>query len=74
VAREVARQIRAGEQRIMGVMIESHLREGRQDLKPGVALAHGVSITDGCVGWEGTEEVLRELAAAVRERRTLRRG
>jgi 3-deoxy-7-phosphoheptulonate synthase len=74
VAREVARQMRSGEQRIMGVMIESHLREGRQDLKPGVALAHGVSITDGCVGWESTEEVLRELASAARDRRAQHRG
>jgi 3-deoxy-7-phosphoheptulonate synthase len=72
VAQELARQIRGGEQRILGVMIESHLREGRQDLKPGVPLAPGVSITDGCVGWDSTEEVLRELAAAVRERRSAR--
>jgi 3-deoxy-7-phosphoheptulonate synthase len=69
VARALARQLRGGEQRILGVMIESHLREGRQDLKPGASLAAGVSITDGCIGWEQTEEVLRELAGAVRERR-----
>jgi 3-deoxy-7-phosphoheptulonate synthase len=69
VARDIGRQIAAGEQRIMGVMLESHLHEGRQDLKPGVPLAPGVSITDGCVGWETTEQVLRELAAAVRARR-----
>jgi len=74
VARELARQLRAGEQRIMGVMIEGHLREGRQDLKPGTPLAPGVSITDGCLGWEGTEEVLRELAVAARERRERHRG
>lgn len=72
VARDVARQVADGERRILGVMVESHLREGRQDLKPGVALAPGVSITDGCIGWEQTEEVLRELAAAVRKRGALR--
>jgi 3-deoxy-7-phosphoheptulonate synthase len=69
VARDVARQVAGGERRILGVMVESHLREGRQDLKPGVALQPGVSITDGCIGWEQTEEVLRDLAAAVRQRR-----
>jgi 3-deoxy-7-phosphoheptulonate synthase len=69
VARDVARQVAGGEHRILGVMIESHLNAGRQDLKPGVALAPGVSITDGCIGWEQTEEVLRELAAASRKRR-----
>ena len=69
VARDLARQVAGGERRILGVMIESHLREGRQDLKPGVPLAPGVSITDGCIGWEQTEEVLRELAAAARQRR-----
>ncbi len=53
----------------MGVMIESHLEEGRQDLKPGVPLQHGVSITDACLGWSQTEPLLEELAAAVRVRR-----
>jgi 3-deoxy-7-phosphoheptulonate synthase len=71
VARDLARQLAGGERRLLGVMIESHLHEGRQDLKPGVALAPGVSITDGCIGWEQTEEVLRELAAAVRAGRAL---
>jgi 3-deoxy-7-phosphoheptulonate synthase len=69
VARSLAAQVAGGEQRILGVMIESHLHEGRQDLKPGVALQPGVSITDGCIGWEQTEGLLRELAAAVRKRR-----
>jgi 3-deoxy-7-phosphoheptulonate synthase len=50
-------------------MLESHLEEGRQDLKPGVPLRHGVSITDACIGWAQTEPVLRQLAGAVRERR-----
>jgi 3-deoxy-7-phosphoheptulonate synthase len=52
------------------VMIESHLQPGRQDLKPGVPLARGVSITDGCIGWEQTEEVLRALASASRQGRS----
>ena len=69
VARELAQQLQAGERRILGVMIESHLEAGRQDLKSGVPLAPGVSITDGCIGWTQTEEVLRALAAAVRQRR-----
>ena len=66
VADDIARQMEAGEKRVLGLMIESHLREGRQDLKPGQPLAHGVSITDACIGWEATEQVLRRLAAAVR--------
>jgi 3-deoxy-7-phosphoheptulonate synthase len=69
VARDLARQLAAGEGRILGVMIESHLHEGKQELKPGVPLKPGVSITDGCIGWEQTETSLRELAAAVRSRR-----
>ncbi|HEX2545217.1 MAG TPA: 3-deoxy-7-phosphoheptulonate synthase [Ramlibacter sp.] len=69
VARDVAAQLAAGERRILGVMIESHLQPGRQDLKPGAALAHGVSITDACIGWEETEVVLRGLAAAGGARR-----
>jgi 3-deoxy-7-phosphoheptulonate synthase len=69
VARDLAQQIAAGERRILGVMIESHLEPGRQDLKPGVPLARGVSITDGCIGWSQSDELLRELAAAVRSSR-----
>jgi 3-deoxy-7-phosphoheptulonate synthase len=66
VAQDVARQIAGGEQRVLGLMIESHLKAGRQDLKPGVPLEAGVSITDACIGWEQTESLLRELAKAVR--------
>ncbi|MCX7896954.1 MAG: 3-deoxy-7-phosphoheptulonate synthase AroG [Rhodocyclaceae bacterium] len=69
VAHEVAAQIAGGDARIMGVMIESNLVEGRQDHKPGRPLAHGVSITDACIGWEDTEAVLAELAEAVEARR-----
>ena len=54
----------------MGVMIESHLEEGRQDWSPGASLRYGVSITDGCIGFEETDGLLRELAASVRARRT----
>jgi len=69
VASDLAGQIGAGERRIVGVMIESHLHEGRQDLVPGQPLRRGVSITDACLGWTQTEPVLRELAQAVRVRR-----
>jgi 3-deoxy-7-phosphoheptulonate synthase len=69
VAQDLARQLSQGEQRIIGVMIESHLEEGRQDLKPGVPLRHGVSITDACLSWAQTAPVLDALASAVRERR-----
>ncbi|MDB5861107.1 MAG: phospho-2-dehydro-3-deoxyheptonate aldolase [Ramlibacter sp.] len=71
VASEIARQVAGGEQRILGLMIESHLQPGRQELKPGVPLQHGVSITDGCIGWKQTEEVLRALGAASCARRNL---
>jgi 3-deoxy-7-phosphoheptulonate synthase len=64
VAEDLARQVEAGERRILGLMIESHLQPGRQDLKPGVPLRPGVSITDACIGWEDTERVLRRLAEA----------
>ena len=66
---EVAAQIAAGDRRIMGLMIESHLNEGRQDQKPGVPLQHGVSITDACISFEQTVPVLDALALAVQKRR-----
>jgi 3-deoxy-7-phosphoheptulonate synthase len=69
VGHDVAGQLAAGDQRIFGVMIESHLNPGRQDLIPGKPLAHGVSVTDACIGWDATEPLLRELAEAVRARR-----
>jgi 3-deoxy-7-phosphoheptulonate synthase len=69
VGADVAGQIAAGEERIVGVMIESHLNPGRQDLVPGKPLAHGVSITDACLGWKDTEMLLETLADAVRRRR-----
>ena len=69
VARDVAAQVAGGERRIVGLMIESHLEEGRQDLVPGAPLRRGVSITDACIGLAQTAPVLRSLAEAVRERR-----
>lgn len=72
VGRDVAGQIAAGDHRITGVMIESHLQPGRQDLAEGQTKADlkpGVSITDACLGWSQTEPLLRELAAAVQKRR-----
>jgi 3-deoxy-7-phosphoheptulonate synthase len=69
VAHSLAQQVAGGEQRIFGVMVESHLREGRQELRPGVPLEPGISITDACLGWEQTEDVVRELAQAARQRR-----
>ncbi len=70
VAAALARQIAGGERRIAGVMVESHLHEGRQDLVPGRPLRAGVSITDACLAWVDTVPLLRELAAAVQRRRT----
>ena len=69
VAGEVAAQVAAGDARIMGVMIESHLHEGRQDIVTGQALKPGVSVTDACISFEQTVPVLDTLAAAVRQRR-----
>jgi 3-deoxy-7-phosphoheptulonate synthase len=69
VAADVAQQMAAGERRIIGVMVESHLHEGRQDLSPGTGLKPGVSITDACIGWDDTAPLLRRLAQAVKQRR-----
>ena len=71
VARDVAGQIARGDDRIIGVMFESHINPGRQDLLPGQSLEYGVSITDACIGWDASVGVLRELADAVRRRRVL---
>ena len=69
VAEDVAQQIAGGEQAIMGVMIESHLVEGNQSLESGEPLVYGKSVTDACIGWQDTENVLRQLAQAVKQRR-----
>ena len=64
VGHDVAGQIAAGNKHIMGVMIESHLKAGRQNVEPGKELVYGQSITDACIGWDDSE-----LAEAVRQRR-----
>jgi len=69
VAADVGRQIAGGERRIVGVMVESHLVAGRQDLAPGKALTFGQSITDACLGWEESVTLLQGLADAVKARR-----
>ncbi|HWD86237.1 MAG TPA: 3-deoxy-7-phosphoheptulonate synthase [Solirubrobacteraceae bacterium] len=72
VAAAVGAQIAAGQPAIVGVMLESFLVGGRQDIEPGKPrehLTYGQSITDGCIGWDATLEVLDGLAEAVRQRR-----
>jgi 3-deoxy-7-phosphoheptulonate synthase len=69
VAADIAAQIAAGERRISGVMIESNLVAGRQDVVPGKPLTYGQSITDGCIDWDMTVSVLNGLADAVETRR-----
>jgi 3-deoxy-7-phosphoheptulonate synthase len=68
VAANIAEQIASGQQAISGVMIESHITEGQQPIKQLHELNYGQSITDACLGFEDTEQVLRELAAAVQKR------
>jgi 3-deoxy-7-phosphoheptulonate synthase len=69
VLESVGAQVAAGDRRIIGVMAESNLVAGRQELVPGVPLTYGQSITDGCIGWDTTVGVLERLADAVDERR-----
>jgi 3-deoxy-7-phosphoheptulonate synthase len=73
VAADIARQISDGEARIIGVMMESNLVAGRQDVVPGKPLTYGQSITDGCIDWETTVRTLSVLADAVAARRSLAR-
>jgi 3-deoxy-7-phosphoheptulonate synthase len=73
VVADIAGQVSAGEMRIMGVMIESNLIAGRQDVVPGVKLTYGQSITDGCIDWETTVSALNMLADAVVARRNAQR-
>ncbi len=68
VAADVGAQLAAGNEAIVGVMLESFLVAGRQELTPGAELRYGQSITDGCISWETTVEVLEGLTAAVRDR------
>ena len=69
VGKDVAKQIAGGDMRISGVMIESHLVAGRQDQVDGQELVYGQSITDACIDWDSSVQLLEELAAAVRSRR-----
>ncbi len=69
VCRDVAEQVSNGDKRIMGVMLESHLVEGRQDVEPDKELTYGQSVTDACIDWDTTAGLLRELAEAVKARR-----
>ena len=70
VAGDIATQVARGSRSIFGIMLESHLVEGRQDVVEGVELTHGQSITDPCIGWEDTEAVLKQLAEASGQRRS----
>ena len=72
VVGSIAAQLAAGDSRIVGAMLESNLVAGRQDLLPGQPLTYGQSITDGCIGWDTTVEVLHRLAEATEERRRVR--
>ena len=69
VGADVATRIAAGDRRIIGVMIESHLHEGRQDIEDGKAALYGVSVTDACIGIDQTAPLLDQLAQAARRRR-----
>ena len=72
VAEDVAEQIARGDHRIIGAMVESHLKAGRQDNIEGQALSYGQSITDACLGWDDTVLLLNGLATAVQERRKVK--
>jgi len=69
VADDVGEQIAGGDQRIIGIMVESHLQAGRQDLVEGQPLNYGQSITDACLGWDDSESLLNKMAESVRKRR-----
>ena len=69
VCADIASQVASGDDRIVGVMVESHLVAGRQDLIPGKELIYGQSVTDGCIDWSASVAVLENLAAAVKQRR-----
>jgi len=71
VGEDVGSQIANGDHRIMGIMAESHLKAGRQDVVEGRELSYGQSITDACLGWDDTVQLLKDLATAVQERRSI---
>ena len=68
---DIAAQVAGGDGRIVGVMVESNLVAGRQDLVPGKELTYGQSVTDGCIDWEESLGVLQGLANAVKQRRLI---
>jgi len=72
VGNDLAAQISAGNSSITGIMIESHLHEGRQNIVAGEKPAYGISVTDACLGWDDSETLLHTLAEAVRKRRKVR--
>jgi len=69
VSADIGAQIAGGDERIVGVMVESNLVAGRQDLVPGKTLIYGQSVTDGCINWDESLGLLQDLASAVRQRR-----
>ena len=66
VCREVLAQVRAGQRALLGVMLESNLEAGSQAWTPGARLRRGISITDPCMGWDETEDLLHEIAETVK--------
>ena len=74
VAQDVANQIGAGNNNIIGAMIESHLIAGRQEVAEDKELVYGQSITDACIGWDDSVKVLKILADAVKQRRTKKKN
>ncbi len=72
VADDVAEQISRGDRRIVGAMVESHLKSGRQDAVEGQPLTYGQSITDACLSWEDTQVLLKGLSEAVQQRRAVK--
>jgi 3-deoxy-7-phosphoheptulonate synthase len=75
VAADIAQQLAAGGDAICGVMLESHLQEGRQDIVNGrEGLTYGQSVTDACIGWDTTVDVLQNLAEGVKARRLARQS
>ena len=74
VANDIANQVARGKRSIFGLMLESNLVEGRQNVVPGAALTYGQSITDPCISWDDTRPILQALAAALRQRRATASG
>jgi len=72
VGQDICKQMTDGNDKIIGVMIESHLQEGRQNVVKGEPLKHGVSITDACIHWDDTAKLLNDFAQAVKQRRASR--